>query len=44
MADFVDFEATDDNDNCDSNTKAKLDANVSDVKFIEDENSFDECV
>ena len=44
MADFVDFEATDDNDNYDSNTKAELDANVSDVEFIEDENSFDECV
>ena len=42
MADFVDFEATDYDDNYDSNTEAETDANVSDIEFIDDENDFNE--
>ena len=44
MADFVDFQAIDDNDNYDSNTDAESDANVSDIEFIDDENDFNESV
>ena len=36
MADFVDFEAVDDNDNYDSNAETELDANMNDVEFIDD--------
>ena len=48
MADFVDFQAIDDNNNSnnnnDSNTEAEPDANVSDIEFIDDENDFNESV
>ena len=44
MAAFVDFEATHDNDNYDSNTEAETNANVSDIEFIDDENDFNESV
>ena len=44
MADFVDFQAIDDNDNYDSNTDAESDANVSDIEFTDDENDFNESV
>ena len=44
MADFVDFEAVDDYDSYDSNAETKLDANISDVEFINDKNDFNESV
>ena len=48
MADFVDFQAIDDNNNSnnnnDSNTETEPDANVSDIEFIDDENDFNERV
>ena len=44
MADFVDFEAVDDNDNYDNNAETELDANMNDVEFIDDENDFNESV
>ena len=42
IADFFYFEATDYNDNYDSNTET--DANVSDIEFIDDENDLNESV
>ena len=44
MAGFNDFEAADDNDSYDSNAETKLDANISDVEFINDQNDFNESV
>ena len=44
MANFVNFEAVDDNNNYDSNAETELDANTSDVEFIDDENDFNESV
>ena len=44
MANFVEFEAADDNDNYDSNAETELDANICDFELINDENNFNESV
>ena len=44
MAEFVHFQPVDDNDNCDSNAETELDANITDVEFINDENDFNKSV
>ena len=44
MANFVDSEAVNDNNNYDSNAETELDVNISDVEFIDDENDFNESV
>ena len=42
MADFVNFEAVDDNDNYDNISEDEVNESVSDVEFVDDENIFDE--